>query len=78
MYQPGKVANPVRYQLNREIIFPLFIFAPENLVSRGNRFGHPIPIFYTQPPGLLVVPHGIPLAFRDGDYIYILCIMYAS
>ena len=35
MDQSGKVANPARGQLNRENgYFPVFPFAPENLVSR--------------------------------------------
>ena len=34
MDQPGKVANPARGQLNREIDISLSLFAPENLVSR--------------------------------------------
>ena len=40
--QPGKVANPTRGQLNREIDFSLSPFAPENLVSR-DEFGSPAP-----------------------------------
>ena len=39
MGQPGKVANPARDQLNREI--SLSEFAPENLVSRDG-FGSPV------------------------------------
>ena len=31
MDQPGKVANPARGQLNREISISLYAFAPENL-----------------------------------------------
>ena len=34
MDQPGKVANPARGQLNREMNISLSAFAPENLVSR--------------------------------------------
>ena len=33
MDQPGKVANPARGQLNREINISLSSFAPENFVS---------------------------------------------
>ena len=40
--QPGKVVNPARGQLNREINITLSAFAPENLVSR-NEFGSPVP-----------------------------------
>ena len=42
MGQPGKVANPGRGQLNRENVFSLSPFAPENLVSRDG-FGSPVP-----------------------------------
>ena len=41
MLQPGKVANPARGQLNREITIPLSAFAPENLVSLDG-FGSPV------------------------------------
>ena len=34
MDQPGKVGNPDRGQLNREMNISLSPFAPENLVSR--------------------------------------------
>ena len=34
MDQPGKVSNPARGELNREINISLSSFAPENLVSR--------------------------------------------
>ena len=40
--QPGKVANPARGQLNREMNISLSAFAPENLVSRDG-FGSPVP-----------------------------------
>ena len=44
MNQPGKVANPARGQLNRKacMMFFLFPFAPDNLVSRDG-FGRPVP-----------------------------------
>ena len=42
MDQPGKVANPARGQLNREINISLLACAPENLVSRDG-FGSPVP-----------------------------------
>ena len=42
MDQPGKVANPARGQLNREISIPLSPCVPENLVSRDG-FSHPVP-----------------------------------
>ena len=41
MDQPGKVANPARGQLNREMDISLSVFAPENLVSRDG-FGRPV------------------------------------
>ena len=42
MDQPGKVVNPARGQLNREIIISLSAFAADNLVLRDG-FGSPIP-----------------------------------
>ena len=42
MDRPGKVANPARGQLNREMNISLSVFAPENLVSRDG-FGSPVP-----------------------------------
>ena len=42
MDQPGKVANPARGQLNKEINISLSAFAPESLVSRDG-FGSPVP-----------------------------------
>ena len=42
MDQPGKVANPVRGQLNRENNVPLSPCVPENLVSRDG-FSRPVP-----------------------------------
>ena len=44
MDQPGMVANPPRGQLNskNELNISLFLFAPENLVSR-DRSGRPVP-----------------------------------
>ena len=40
--QPGKAANPVRGQLNREMNVSLSPFAPENLVLLDG-FGSPVP-----------------------------------
>ena len=40
--QTGRVANPARGQLNREMNISLSPFAPGNLVSR-NGFGSPVP-----------------------------------
>ena len=42
MNQPGKEANPAHGQLNRENVFFLSPFAPENLASRDG-FGSPVP-----------------------------------
>ena len=42
MDQLGKVANPARGQLNREINIPLSPCVPENLVSRDG-FSRPVP-----------------------------------
>ena len=39
---PGKVANPVRGQLDREMNISLSPFAPENSISRDG-FGSPVP-----------------------------------
>ena len=43
MDQPGKVANPARGQLNREINILLSPCVPENLVSRDG-FSRPVPL----------------------------------
>ena len=42
MDQPGKGANRAHGKLNRENVFSLSPFAPENLVSRDG-FGSPVP-----------------------------------
>ena len=42
MDQPGKVANPARGRLNREINIILSPYAPENLASRDG-FSRPVP-----------------------------------
>ena len=42
MDQPGKVANPARGQVNREINITLSPCVPENLVSRDG-FSRPVP-----------------------------------
>ena len=42
MDQPGKVANPARGQLNREMNIPLSPCVTENLVSRDG-FSRPVP-----------------------------------
>ena len=42
MDQPSKVANSARGQLNRENIYPLSTFAPEDWFS-GDGFGSPVP-----------------------------------
>ena len=42
MDQPGKVANPSRGQLNREMDISVSPFAPESLVSPDG-FGRPVP-----------------------------------
>ena len=71
MDQPGKVANPARGQLNREINIFLSAFAPENLVSR-NGFGSPIP---RQPAHLYTRAesgaYGIPPDFSGGVHLCI-------
>ena len=71
MDQPGKVANPSRGQLNREINIPLSASAPENLVSRDG-FGSPVPRqpahLHTQAESVLT--YGIPPEFRDGVHLF--------
>ena len=47
MDQPGKVANPARGQLNREMNIPLSPYVPENLVSRDG-FSFSLLILQTQ------------------------------
>ena len=42
MDESGKVADPARSQLNREIHFSLSSLAPENLASR-DEFGRSVP-----------------------------------
>ena len=49
MLQPGKVANPVRGQLNKENYISLSPYATENLVSRDG-FGLPVPRQPTHSP----------------------------
>ena len=71
--QMGKVANPARGQLNREINISLStLFAPENLVAR-DRFGSPVPRqpdhLYTQSESVLT--YGIPPEFRGGVHLFI-------
>ena len=69
--QPGKVANPARGQLNREMNISLSaLFAPENLVSQDG-FGSPVP---RQPAHLHTQAesdaYGIPPEFRGGVYLF--------
>ena len=69
--QPGKVANPARGQLNREMIFSLSTLAPENLVSRDG-FGRPVP---RQPAHLHTQAksgaYGIHPEFRGGVHLFV-------
>ena len=67
MDQPGKVANPARGQLNREINIPLSPCVSENLVSRDG-FSRPVP---RQPAHLHTQAESgaylrIPPGFRGG------------
>ena len=70
--QPGKVVNPARGQLNREELYSLFPFAPENLVSQDG-FGSPVPRqpahLHTQ--GESVLTCGIPPEFCGDVYLFI-------
>ena len=43
MDEPGKVANPARGQLKREIDISLSSLVPDNLVSRDRFFVCPVP-----------------------------------
>ena len=63
MDQPGKVASPVRGQLNRKMNISLSAFVPENLVSRDG-FGSPVP---RQPAHLHTqAGYGIMCGYVDG------------
>ena len=66
MDQPGKVANPARGQLNREISIPLSPYVPENLVSR-NGFGSPVP---RQPAHLHTQAESGAYLLRDSSRVY--------
>ena len=76
MNQPGKVANPARGQLNRKacMMFFLFPFAPDNLVSRDG-FGRPVPCQAAHSKFSvrlnLVLTQGIPPDFRGGFHLFI-------
>ena len=75
MDQPGKVANPARGQLNREmsgkINISLSPFVRGNLISRDG-FGRPFPRQPAHSP--YQAEHGayeIPPDFRGGVYLFI-------
>ena len=76
MNQPGKVANPARGQLDREINISLCPFAPENLISRDG-FGRPVSRHpsYSPHSGSRAesgaFSRGIPPDFRGGGHIFI-------
>ena len=73
MDHSGKVANPARGQLNREMIISLSTFAPENLASRDG-FGSPVPrslLISTILTLNLVLTYGIPSEFRDGVHLFL-------
>ena len=67
MDQPGKVVNPARGQLNREIHISLSSFVPENLVARDG-FGSPVPRqpahLHTHAETGAYLHYGIPPEFR--------------
>ena len=67
--QPGKVANPARGQLNKENIFVLSPFAPDNLVSRDG-FGSAVPrqpaLLHTQADGTHLKRAVIPTQLSNG------------
>ena len=56
MDQPGKVVNPARGQLNREINIPMSPYAPENLVSQ-DAFSRPV----LRQPAYLVLTQTAPI-----------------
>ena len=65
------LSTPARGKLNRKHFF-LFLFAPENSVSRDG-FGHHVPRQPAHPPNIglnLVVTDGISRAFRQGVHLY--------
>ena len=62
MDKPGKVANPDRSQLNREMNIPLSPRVPENLVSRDGFVSLLISILRLN----LMLTYGIPPEFRGG------------
>ena len=72
MNQPGKVANPARGLLNREINISLSLFSPEHLVSRDG-FGSPVPRqsahLHTQAESGAY--YGISPEFRGGVHLFI-------
>ena len=70
MDQPGKVANPARGQLNREIIFPypracLRIWSRETSSAVPSRVSLLISILRLN----LVLTYGIPPEFRGGVHL---------
>ena len=73
MDQPGKVANPARGLLNREINISLSAFAPANLVSRDGSGSSPVPrqsaYLHTQAESGFT--YGIPPEFRGGVHLFI-------
>ena len=73
MDQPGKVANPVRGQLNRENkYFPVRVRAWEFGPARRVRPSRPASACSFSVLRLnLVLTHGIPPDFRGGDHLFI-------
>ena len=64
--QPGKAANPARGRLNKENIFSLSPFAPENSSREtGSAVSSRASLLISIPRLNLVLTYGIPPDFRD-------------
>ena len=68
MDQPGKVANPARGQLNREMYSRLTIWSRETGSEVPSRVSLLISILRLT----LVLTYGIPPEFRGGVHLFIL------
>ena len=73
MDQPGKVANPARGQLNREMIIPLYPYALENfcLVRRVQPSRPASACSFSIPRLNLVLTLRILPDFRGGVHLFI-------
>ena len=80
MDQPGKVANPARGQLTREMNISLSAFAPENLVSRDGFSAVPscVSLLISILKLNLVLTYGIPPESSATASIYLFKPPYAT